>query len=167
MTPVMKEALATPLVIQEFDRAVKELAVGKAPGPDGVLVEFFKLFWELIRVDYFAMINLAIVENKLLSEVTRGLISLLHKGEVRRRLTNWRPITLLNVAYKLLAKVLQLRVQPVLMEVISSDQSAFLPLMFILDNILLTHKTIDWADHTGQPLIFLKLDFSKAYGLSL
>lgn len=57
--------------------------------------------------------------------------------------------------------------QPVLMEVISPDQSTFLPLRYILDNLLLTHETIsetiDYAKSTGQPLMFLKLDFSKAY----
>ena len=36
---------------------------------------------------------------------------------------------------------------------------------FILDNILLIHETMEWAEHSGQPLIFLKLDFSKAYNM--
>ena len=49
------------------------------------------------------------------------------------------------------------------MEVMSFDQLAFLPMRFILDNILLTHEIMEWAKYTGQPLIFLKLDFSKAY----
>jgi hypothetical protein len=49
------------------------------------------------------------------------------------------------------------------MEVISPDQSAFLPMRFILDNIYLTHETIAYAKQTHQPLLFLKLDFSKAY----
>lgn len=95
--------------------------------------------------------------------VTCGVLALLHKGGTRSLLTNWRPIALLNVAYKLFAKALQLRLQPVLSEVISDDQSAFLPGRFILDNIMMTHETIDWARHSCQPLIFFKLDFSKAY----
>jgi len=36
---------------------------------------------------------------------------------------------------------------------------------YLLDNILLTHETMDWANHTGQLLLFLKLDFSKAYDM--
>jgi hypothetical protein len=72
---------------------------------------------------------------------------------------------LLNVAYKLYAKALQLRLQPVLMEIISFDQLAFLPTQFILDNILLIHKTIEWANYLGHPLIFLKLDFNKAFDM--
>jgi hypothetical protein len=49
------------------------------------------------------------------------------------------------------------------MEIINPDQSAFLPLRFILDNVLLTQETLEWAEYSNQPLVFLKLDFSKAY----
>jgi hypothetical protein len=91
------------------------------------------------------------------------LILVLHKGRERNRLPNWQPITLLNVAYKFFAKFLQLCLQPVFMEIIDFDQSAFLPMRFILDNIMLTHETIEYAMYSKQPLIFLKLDFSKAY----
>jgi hypothetical protein len=72
---------------------------------------------------------------------------------------------LLNISYKIYAKALQLRLQPVLMEVINCEQSAFLPLRFILDNILLTQETMAWADQSKQALLFLKLDFSKAYDM--
>ena len=50
-----------------------------------------------------------------------------------------------------------------LRNVISPDQTAFLPLRFILDNIVLTQETLHWARTSKQPTIFLKLDFSKAY----
>jgi hypothetical protein len=165
LTPAMKARLDTPIEIAELDTALKSMAAGKAPGPDGVITEFYKKFWELIKADYLIMIQEAVRSNRMALGVNRGLISLLHKRRERCKLTNWRPITLLNVAYKLYAKALQLRLQPVLMEIISPDQSAFLPLRFILDNILLTHETMEWATHSDQPLIFLKLDFSKAYDM--
>ena len=50
-----------------------------------------------------------------------------------------------------------------LSEIISTDQSAFVPLHFILDNITLKHETIDWTKCSKQPLLFLKLDFAKVY----
>jgi hypothetical protein len=49
------------------------------------------------------------------------------------------------------------------MDAISQDQLAFLPFKFILNNILLTHETISWAKRSKQPLVFLKLNLSKAY----
>lgn len=116
-----------------------------------------------MRTDYMAMLTASLTAEEFPNGVTCGVLALLHKGGSRSRLTNWRPIALLNVAYKIYAKALQLRLQPVLSEVISDDQSAFLPGRFILDNIMLTHETIEWARHSRQPLLFLKLDFSKAY----
>jgi hypothetical protein len=47
--------------------------------------------------------------------------------------------------------------------VIDPDQIAFLPLCFILDNVVLIHEVMDWAQQSHQPLIFLKLDFRKAF----
>lgn len=78
-------------------------------------------------------------------------------------MNNWRPITLLNVAYKIYAKALQLHLRPILMGITSPDQAAFLPVTFILDNLFLMQETIDYAKKSNQPLLFLKLDFTKAY----
>lgn len=52
------------------------------------------------------MITQAVAQQRLAHGVTRGLISMLHKDDAQGRLTNWQPITLLNVAYKLFAKAL-------------------------------------------------------------
>lgn len=76
------------------------------------------------------MINDSIAIGKLPNGVTTGMIALLHKGGHRESLNNWRPISLLNLGYKIYAKAIQLRLQPVLMDIISPDQSAFLPLAF-------------------------------------
>jgi len=59
----------------------------------------------------------------MLLGITNGLISLIYKGREREKLSNWRPITLLNVAYKIYAKALLSHLQPVLMEIISFEQS--------------------------------------------
>jgi hypothetical protein len=49
------------------------------------------------------------------------------------------------------------------MEVISPDQSAFLPMRYILSNIVLTQETLNWAKTSKQLLLMMKLDFTKAY----
>ena len=141
------------------------MSPGKSPGPDGIVLEFYKIFWNLLGTEFIAMINESVREGRLPPGVTQGMIVLLHKGGNRQALTNWRPITLLNLGYKIYAKALQLRLQLVLMEVISPDQSAFLPLRFILDNLLITQETMAWAEASNQSMIFLKLDFLKAYDM--
>jgi hypothetical protein len=86
--------------MHEIEDALKSMKPGKSPGPDGILTEFYKIYWELIGDDYLIMISLAVQAGRLPTGVTKGLISLIHKGGERRKLTNWRPITLLNVVYK-------------------------------------------------------------------
>jgi hypothetical protein len=92
-----------------------------------------------------------------------GLITLIPKEGDRELLSNWRPITLLNSTYKIFAKTLQIRLQGLLPDIIHEDQSAFLPLRFIIDNVLVQHETISWAHESQQNLMLLKLDFTKAY----
>jgi len=67
------------------------------------------------------------------------------------------------VTYKIVAKALQIRLQSILKDVISPEQSSFLPSQLILANILLQYKTVEWAKESDQNLIFLKLNFTKAY----
>ena len=72
--------------------------------------------------------------------VTKGLISLISKEGDSKDLNYWRPITLLMASYKVFAKTLQLRLQPILRNAISPEQTTFLPLLFIQDNIVLTQN---------------------------
>ena len=90
-------------------------------------------------------------------------ITLIHKSGPNDDLGNWRPITLLNSAYKIVAKALQIRLKPLLADLISPDQTAFVPHTFILDNVFVAHETLDIARRTKQPMLFLKVDFKKAF----
>lgn len=73
------------------------------------------------------------------------------------------PITLLNVIYKIYSKALQIRLQPIPLEVIGVDETMFLPLTHILDNMSLTHETLAWVKHSYQKVVFRKLNFAHAY----
>ena len=137
-----KSLLSAPITIQELQQALADMKTGKSPGPDGIILEFYRIFWDLIEEEYLQMIRDGISKGELPFGVTQGTIALLYKGGIRQALTNWRPITLLNISYKIYAKALQLRLQPVLTDIVSSTQSAFLPRRFILDNLLLTQETI-------------------------
>jgi hypothetical protein len=95
--------------------------------------------------------------------MNEGLITMLFKARDKEDLSNWWPITLLNVFYKIFSKALQMKLQPILMEVIDRDQSAFLPLKFILFNVLLMNEIINWVRCINQPLVVLKQIFAKVY----
>jgi len=91
------------------------------------------------------MIETIIKDGNFPNGVNEGLITMLFNIGDKENFNNWPPITLLNVSYKIFAKALQMRLQPIFMEVINRDQFAFLPLKFILDNVLLTNEIINWV----------------------
>ena len=154
-----EEQLSRPLDNQELWAATEALIVGKSLGPNGVAIQFFTKFWDLIGEDFIAMFQQTFQHGYLPGQLNHGLITLLSKGRDGEILDNWCPITLLNVSYKVLAKALQRRLHPLLPNVISEDQLAFLPLIYILDNILNLHKMIHWVCELGQSMVLLKLDF--------
>jgi hypothetical protein len=81
---------------------------------------------------YFKLIDSAIKERPSHNRVNRGLITLLFKTREKEHIGNWHPIILLNVSYKMFTKVLQLRLQPIFMEIIDVDQNIQLDLFYTM-----------------------------------
>ena len=95
----------------------------------------------------------------------QGIIILLHKGiELDRdQLTNWRPITLTNSDYKLLAKVLAERLRNVIYKVVNSDQVGYIKGRNISTIIRTMDDVINYLNQTGGSGYLLAVDFSKAF----
>ena len=159
----MRQRLDREFTFEELMSAAKALAKDRAPGPDDVSIVFFTHHWDLLGQDFLEMINSSRRLGRFPVSMTLGAITLIHKAGPKEDLSNWRPITLLNATYKIVAKALQLRLKPLLPDLISSDQIAFVPNSFILDNVFVAHETLDIAKRTKQPLLFLKVDFKKAF----
>ena len=96
--------------------------------------------------------------------LSEGLIFLIPKeGGNLDELRHWCPITILNSAYKILAKVLSLRLQPMPETLIHSTQTGFVKGRSILDNIFTFWEAVSLARMQREPLAMLLLDFEKAY----
>lgn len=76
----LKLRLQAPMTATELDSALAGMAVGMAPGTNGVILEFYRTFWPVIRDDFLIMLNQSIVNGHMPPEMTKGAISLLHKG---------------------------------------------------------------------------------------
>ena len=83
-----------------------------------------------------------------------------------KRVAGYRPIALCNVYFKIISKVLSLRLKPVLNMIISENQSAFILGRAITDNVLITHEVLQFLKHSKAEkncTMAVKTDMSKAY----
>ena len=106
------------------------------------------------------------MSGSLCPAVNSTLIALVPKKPNSMKVSDYRPISLCNVLYKILSKVLANRLKSILPNIISSNQSAFIPSRLISDNILVDYETL----HTMHSRMYgcvgymeIKLDMSKAY----
>ena len=155
------------VTLEELHSALKASARGKKPGSDGLPYEFFTQFWDLLGPELLAVLQESFQTqhaSSLPASMAHGVITLLYKGKgPHTLLDSYRPITLLNSDYKLLAKALASRFGPALQHVVDPTQTAFVPGRWIGDNVLCHLEEVEYLQQTGQPGCMVFLDFSKAY----
>ena len=116
------------ITVEELASAIKLLNNDSAPGSDGLPAEFYKVFWLQIKAPLLACFKYGFESNSLSSSERLGIISLFHKGKdlLADNLDNWRPLSLTNVDYKIIAKVLSLRLDTVIEDIIGEQQVGFM-----------------------------------------
>ncbi|KAL3679416.1 hypothetical protein R1sor_022372 [Riccia sorocarpa] len=101
--------------------------------------------------------------SRLLNKDNRGIIKLVPKADELFLLKNWRPITLLTTTYKIIAKIFAWRLKAMLPDIVDQQQTGFIAGRSIVENILSLRMAQEWVPVTGQEIMFVKLDFQKAY----
>ena len=119
--------------------------------------------WTDIDCDIFNFVTKSISQSLIAKELNTSKIALLPKTEYRLRIQKFRPVSLLNTLYKIVAKVYANRMKPLLHNWILPSQTWFVLNRCILDNIFLTFEAIEWTRENKQELSMLLLDFEKAY----
>ena len=153
-----------PISVLECGKSLQALKNNKSPGSDGFTTEFYKFFWPNIK--HFVHDSfIAAFENGTLSiDQRRGILTLLPKADKDLRLLkNWRPLSLLNTDYKILTKLLATRLQKVLPNIISEDQTGYLKGRYIGENIRTILDLFEYTNPKIDPGIILFLDFEKAF----
>ena len=159
-----KEQCEGPVTETEVKKVLKNMTNNKSPGNDGFPAEFFKVFW--VDLGFFLLRSYRQAFNTGSLSVTqrRGVITCIPKGDKPRQfLKNWRPITLLNVDYKILAACLANRLKQVLPGIISLTQKGFLKERFIGENTRLVLDIMQYLEEQRKSGLILLADFEKAF----
>jgi hypothetical protein len=152
-----------PITQEEVDQAVKEMPLGKAPGPDGFTTKFFHYCWSMIKEEVWQLIEESRSSGQVLSAFNATFLTLIPKEEQVSHPKQFHPIALCNVIYKIITKVIALWLKPVLPFIISKEQSGYVEGRQIMDNIILAHEVIHSLKSTRTPGMLIKLDLSKYF----
>lgn len=147
----------------ECHRALLGIAKRKSPGSDGLPMEFFARFWGVLGHDLVTVLNDCYYTGSLSLSQRRSIISLIFKKGDRLDPRNWRPISLLNIGYKLAARVLAGRLLRVIHLVVAPDQTCGVPGRFIGENVALLRDVVDYATLSNVPIPIVSLDQEKAF----
>jgi hypothetical protein len=149
----------------EILEALDSLGPTKAPGPDGFKALFFKKYWHLIKKEVLVCVDQFFSNHCLLSEQNKSFIALIPKASGSHTAHQFRPISLCNIVYKIIFKIMVNRLKTTLPKIISPLQSAFVTKRNIQDNSILAHKLLhSFKNKKGKGgYMFLKIYIEKAF----
>lgn len=148
----------------ECGKALKEMQNRKSPGSDGITTEFYKIFWNDIKRFLVNSLNFSF-QNKNLTELQKqSVISLLpKKDKLLTDINNWRPISLLNIDYKIASKSIANRIKNILANLINEDQTGFIKGRYIGENVRILYDIIEQINKDNEKGIIFFSDFHKAF----
>ncbi|RVW69351.1 Transposon TX1 uncharacterized 149 kDa protein [Vitis vinifera] len=165
-SPISEESaisLDAPFTEEEISKAIFQMDRDKAPGLDGFTIAVFQDCWDVIKEDLvrvFAEFHRSGVINQ---STNVSFIVLLPKKSTTKKISDFRPISLITSLYKIIAKVLSGRLRGVLHETIHSTQGAFVQGRQIMDAVLIANEIVDERRRSGEEGVVFKIDFEKAY----
>ena len=141
------------LTVQEIKNMLHSFEKDKTPGKNGFTKEFYEKFFDRLKQNLLDSCNEAFQKDSLSVSQRRGVISLIPKNDSDlSELTGWRPITLINVDYKILAKCFAKTYR-----IFPSQTNPFGP------NLRLLNDLMEYTDVKKISGVFLFIDFEKAF----
>ena len=144
ISPYTNEKLIKIPSSTEIKTATFAIPADKAPGPEGFSASFFQSNWEVIEPAIVNEIQTFFATGVPSPSLNETHVRLIPKTLNAKRVEDYMPIALCDVYYKIISKILTLRLQPVLGDIISENQSAFIQGRAISDNFLITHEVLQY-----------------------
>lgn len=158
------DCLGEPFSEEEIKEAINQMPSDKAPGPDGFTGAFFKICWDTIKVDVMNVIQLfGSLHSENFHWLNSANIALLPKKDGAEAISDFRPISLIHAIAKIIAKMLALRLGPLMDDLVSNAQSAFIKRRSIHDNFLYVKNLATRLHKNKTAALLFKLDIRKAF----
>jgi hypothetical protein len=166
VTEQMNIDLCKEFIDDEISDALFQIGPLKVPGVDGFPARFYHQNWGTLKVEVINAVKLFFATNRMPDGVNATAIVLIPKIDQPETLKDFRPISLCTVVYKVVAKCLVNRLRPILGDIISINQSAFVPGRLITDNALVAFECLHFIkqnNNANKNYCAYKLELSKAY----
>ena len=166
VTEDMNTQLNADFTEWEIRLALSQMTPLKAPSPDGMPPLFYQNYWDLIGNDITQAVLLFLNSATLPPHLNHTFITLVPKVSNPKVASDFRPISLCNILYKIFFKVLANKLKSSLPQIITEHQSSFTKNRLISDNIMVafeTHHSMKQHNSPNDGYMALKLDLSKAF----
>lgn len=166
VTEEINADLTKEVTDEEIRKAVFDIGPHKAPGPDGFTGIFYQQFWADIHPAIINEVKKFFAEGKMDQIHNHTNICLIPKTGAARSMADFRPISLCNVTYKIVSKILVSRLKKHLSGLISENQAAFIPGRMITDNNIIAHEVfyaLKSRKRQSKSYMAIKTDITKAY----
>ncbi|KAM2549795.1 hypothetical protein TB1_014121 [Malus domestica] len=166
LTPEMNRCLEMRISEEEVRKTIFQMQPAKAPGPYGMNPFFYQWYWHIMGMDVTKAIMNFFASGRLLKQVNFTHVKLIPKSKCPKAMNQIRLISLCNIFFRIISKVMANQLKLLLPAVVSQNQSALVPGRNISDNTILALEISNYlfCKRGGKKgFVSLKLDISKAY----
>jgi len=149
--------------LEEVKSVVEIMLKDKSLGPDGWTQEIFSHFFHLMGRDLLEALEESRIKGSVKGSLNETFVTLIPKTSNPEPFNDFRPIALCNFSYKVISKLIALRIKDKIALCISKEQFGFLRDRLIFDAIGLAQGSLHSAKSRKPKALFLKLDLKKAY----
>ena len=163
LSNILHDKMEELITVDELFDAVMTLRSNKTPGGDGLTVEFYRKFWNALKVPLYNGYKKALDRGKFGRSTRRGIINLIPKKNRNEfYVKSWRPIVLLNIDLKIWSKAIANRLEETT-HLIGQQQQGFIKNRSIFNNILTTWEVVAHLKKKNTPGIICMIDFEKCF----
>jgi hypothetical protein len=166
VTTEMNDLLRATYTREEVKKALFQMFPTKAPGPDGFPAYFFQSHWDICGEEITKAVLDIVSGIESAESINDTILVLIPKVKNPTLISQFRPISLCNVFYKISSKVVSNRFKLILPNIISEEQSALVSGRMIIDNIISGYDCLHFMKRNRSKknsFCALKLDMMKAY----